>query len=122
MRRCTPWLQLICPGWSLVQACPQSCQRMRLPASARHLHAHNANVAEQHHLRMLDQAVCPAQTELQMAALDRDLGKKRTAYAAEQARVNATADELDNVKTALIAAKRTLKQQDASCASARCEY
>lgn len=60
------------------------------------------------------------QVEQQLAALDRELGKTRMAQASEQATVNEAVDDLDNLKSTLVAAKRTLKQQEASCAAARC--
>ena len=57
--------------------------------------------------------------EAQLAALERELGKKRSAHAVEKARVDDAADDLENLKAALAAAQRSCRQQEASCTSAR---
>ena len=70
---------------------------------------------------MLDQTrlSLAAQADLQLTALDRDLGKQRNVHATEQNRVRDATDELENLKAALIAAMRALKQQNASCNAVR---
>ena len=57
--------------------------------------------------------------ELRLTVLERDLGKRRAAHAAELARVNLAADDLDNLKTALGAATRSYRQQAAVCVKLR---